>query len=333
MISVFVPSHITGFFSIFDNDDLLIKGSLGIGVLLDKGVITSINSVNEKDDKLNLYFDDKVAILINSKEDLHNQNIILKIFELMLENNEEFSKKFNKFSSTNNYILINQKIEVPIGCGFGTSAGSAIGTAICINEFFNLGLSIEECGKYAHLAEVSFGSGLGDVIAELSSGIVKRIKPGAPTVGEVVSIPVDEELYVLTKTFDGIETSSIIENDNHKKVITNVGIAIGNEFEKDPTPSNFMKCSLKFAKETGLISDEILDICNKLESKTLGVSMAMLGNTAFALLNKSQKDDLDSSIDNINNNLNNNINNNINNLNEDYTFYKLETKGIKIFRN
>ncbi|MDO5849796.1 MAG: pantoate kinase [Methanobacteriaceae archaeon] len=321
MISVFVPSHITGFFSIIENDDLLIKGSRGVGVLLDKGVTTSIDSVNEINDQLKLYFDNKLAILINSKEDLHNQNIILKIFELMLNDSSDFRAKFENFSNYNSkfnsYILINQKIEVPIGCGFGTSAGSAIGTAICINEFFNLGLSIEECGKYAHLAEVSFGSGLGDVIAELSTGIVKRTKPGAPGVGEVVSINVDEELYVLCKTFDEIETASIIENENHKKVITDVGIAIGEEFDKNPTASNFMKCSLKFAKDTNLISDEILDVCDKLESKTLGVSMAMLGNTAFALLNESQKIAI----------LEENI------LDDNYTIFKLETKGIQIFKD
>ena len=47
MISVFVPSHITGFFSILDNEDPLLKGSLGAGVLLDKGVITEMDESDE----------------------------------------------------------------------------------------------------------------------------------------------------------------------------------------------------------------------------------------------------------------------------------------------
>ena len=38
MIQVFVPSHITGFFSIYEKSNKLLKGSLGCGVLLDKGV-------------------------------------------------------------------------------------------------------------------------------------------------------------------------------------------------------------------------------------------------------------------------------------------------------
>ena len=60
MISVFVPSHITGFFSIFDNENPLLKGSLGAGVLLDKGVITEIY---ENDDEKGL------SISINGPED------------------------------------------------------------------------------------------------------------------------------------------------------------------------------------------------------------------------------------------------------------------------
>ena len=222
MISVFVPSHITGFFSIIDNEDPLLKGSLGAGVLLDKGVITEIDE------------SDEFSILINGKKDEYNEVIVLKTIELM--------KKDLGFDLDN--VLIKQTIQVPIGCGFGTSASSAIGTAICINEHFDLGLSIEECGKYAHLAEVALGTGLGDVIGELSKGIVLRTKPGAPGYGEAKSIVPHEktgfgvfqvlksDFYVITKTLGEISTSSIIENEKHKKgncISTCSNYGIGNE--------------------------------------------------------------------------------------------------------
>ena len=99
MISVFVPSHITGFFSIIDNEDPLLKGSLGAGVLLDKGVITEIGECGE------------FSISINGKKDEYNEVIILKTIELM--------KKDLGFDLDN--VLIKQTIQVPIGCGFGTS--------------------------------------------------------------------------------------------------------------------------------------------------------------------------------------------------------------------
>jgi pantoate kinase len=35
--------------------------------------------------------------------------------------------------------------------------------------------------------------------------------------------------------------------------------------------------------ETGLLSNEVMDLITTLEDETIGASMAMLGNTAFAL--------------------------------------------------
>ena len=333
MISVFVPSHITGFFSILDNEDLLLKGSLGAGVLLDKGVITEIDEIDENESK-------DLSILINGKKDEYNEVIILKTIELM-------KKDFDL-----NNVLIKQIIQVPIGCGFGTSAASAIGTAICINEHLDLGLSIEECGKYAHLAEVQLGTGLGDVIGELSKGIVLRTKPGAPGYGEAKSIVPHEktgfgvfevlksDFYVITKSLGEISTASIIEDPKHKKIITQVGLEIGEEFNKkddgivigskfknkfnvavdsefneEETIKKFMNASLKFAKKTHLINDELLQIVHELHGKVLGSSMAMLGNTVFAIANEDQKLKLEAKYYN------------------EFEFYKMDTEGIKITKS
>ena len=332
MISVFVPSHITGFFSIFDNEDPLLKGSLGAGVLLDKGVITEIDNNKEADSN-------GLSILINGKKDAYNEVIILKTIELM--------EKEISFDLEN--VIIRQTIQVPIGCGFGTSASSAIGTAICINEYFDLGLSIEECGQYAHLAEVELGTGLGDVIGELSKGIVLRTKPGAPGFGQAKSIVPHEkegfgvfeslksDFYVITKSLGEISTASIIQDPKHKKIITQVGLEIGEEFNRkddgivigskfknkfnvavdsefneEETIKKFMNASLKFAKKTHLINDDLLKIVHKLHGRVLGSSMAMLGNTIFAIANEDQKLKLEAEYYN------------------EFDFYKLETEGIRI---
>ena len=333
MISVFVPSHITGFFSIFDNEDPLLKGSLGAGVLLDKGVITEIDDKEADSNGL--------SILINGKKDEYNEVIILKTIELM-ENEISFDLE---------NVIIKQTIQVPIGCGFGTSASSAIGTAICINEYFDLGLSIEECGQYAHLAEVEIGTGLGDVIGELSKGIVLRTKPGAPGFGQAKSIVPHEkegfgvfeslksDFYVITKSLGEISTASIIQDPKHKKIITQVGLEIGeefnrkedgivigskfknkfnvavdNEFNEEETIKKFMNASLKFAKKTHLINDDLLKIVHKLHGRVLGSSMAMLGNTIFAIANEDQKLKLEAEYYN------------------EFEFYKMDTEGIRILK-
>ena len=343
MISVFVPSHITGFFSIFDNENPLLKGSLGAGVLLDKGVITEIDKIEESDSNAP---SKDLSIIINGKNDEYNEVIIRKTIDFM---DNDFNKEEIQFNLDN--IVINQTIQVPIGCGFGTSAASAIGTSICINEYFNLGLSIEECGQYAHLAEVSLGTGLGDVIAELSKGIVLRTNVGAPGYGEVKSIVPHEksgfgvfeslksDFYVITKTLGEISTASIIENEKHKKVITDVGleiqdefnrkddgiiigskfknkfnVAVDSEFNEEETIKKFMKSSLAFAKKTHLINDELLKIVHQLHGKVLGTSMAMLGNTIFAIANEDQKLKLEAEYYN------------------EFDFYKMDTGGIRILK-
>ncbi|UTB31727.1 MAG: hypothetical protein NKF70_09380 [Methanobacterium sp. ERen5] len=56
-----------------------------------------------------------------------------------------------------------------------------------------------------------------------------------------------------------------------------------NQLLRDPVPETFLKLSKKFAVNTKLMSPEISEIITILEEETMGASMAMLGNTAFAI--------------------------------------------------
>lgn len=257
-VSVFVPGHITGFFNISSHENPLKNGSCGCGFLLNKGVTTTIKKTTN----------DETSIKINGKVDLRNEGIIHKVLELM---------------NISGNVKINQKITLPIGAGFGTSASSALGTAIGISKLMDLNHSIEESGKIAHLAEISLGSGLGDVIAELGKGIVLRRKPGAPSIGKTTSFD-KYEIYIGCKTFSKIDTASIIQNNTHKKIINENGIKAMANFLKDTSINNFLKESYKFSKNTKLMNTEVSNLVELLnnENDIIGSSMAMLGNTVFA---------------------------------------------------
>lgn len=256
--SVFVPSHITGIFNICENNNPLKKGSCGIGFLLDKGVHTKVKK-SSKDD---------ISIKINGKEDKKNEAII---------------KETLKILNLNHGLKINQKIEVPIGSGFGSSASSALSVSIAISNVLNFKNDLIKSGQIAHIAEINLGSGLGDVIAETSKGLVFRIKPGAPGYGMTKRIAIPDELYVGCKTFSGIETSDIIENNSYKNKINSIGKELLNKFKKEENISNFLKYSLEFSKKTKLISPEVLNTVEAINKNKniLGSSMAMLGNTVF----------------------------------------------------
>ena len=76
-----------------------------------------------------------------------------------------------------------------------------------------------------------------------------------------------------------------------------------------------MNSSLKFAKKTHLINDDLLAIVHEFHGKVLGSSMAMLGNTFFAIANENQKLKLEAEYYG------------------EFDFYKLETEGIQIRRD
>ena len=146
-----------------------------------------------------------------------------------------------------------------------------------------INISFKEAGEIAHLAEISQSSGLGDVISEMFGGCVIRLNEGSPVKGIIDKIPITKPIYVITKTIGLLETKDIIENPIHQKHINQSGSILLNRLINNPSISNFMKLSRKFANDTQLISKEIAEIINILDEETLGASMAMLGNTAFAL--------------------------------------------------
>lgn len=263
--SVFVPSHLTGFFEIIDNKDPLKKGSRGAGVVMDKGVITRTKISDGKG----------IQIKINGKNDPVNATITEKTIEIIKRD----------FNLDDKKILIEHEVQVPAGAGFGTSAAFALGTAFGLSNLLNLPLTFNRAAQIAHIAEVEMKSGLGDVIGEISGGMVLRLKEGAPGIGITDKLLVDEseELFVIFKTFGEINTADIIEDPRYKKKINEIGRNLLQELIKDPKPRKFMELSRKFAENTELMSTEVKETVEILEDETMGASMAMLGNTVFAI--------------------------------------------------
>jgi pantoate kinase len=266
--SLFVPSHITGFFQIIPDLDPLRKGSRGAGIVLDKGVITDV-SIEDGDG---------VDVIINGESDSKLSSITYKTIDLIKE----------RFPIVDGKIIINHEFQVPVGSGFGVSAACALGTSLGIVKALKLPLTYNRAASIAHLAEIEMKSGLGDVIAEITGGLVLRLKEGAPVYGRTDRIlPGRSEggdgYYIISKTLGEIETSTIIEDPYWQKKINQTGETLLGELLEKPDIHNFFKLSRRFAEETSLMNSQLKEVVDILEEETLGASMAMLGNTAFAL--------------------------------------------------
>lgn len=281
--SIFVPSHITGFFEIIDDSEPLKKGSRGAGVVLDQGVQTNITIEDGSGTS---------AVKVKGKSKSKLASISYKTIELL--------KNYYRIDDKN--IEIDHEFQIPVGTGFGISAACALGTSLGIARTLKLPLTYNQAASIAHLTEIKMKSGLGDVIAEITGGLVLRLKEGAPGFGRTDKIILDrdegsrslDEYYIISKTLGEIETSSVIEDPIWKEKINQTGKDLMSKLLEKPDIETFFKLSRKFAEETSLMNAEVKEVVDILEEETIGASMAMLGNTAFAL---SQTPD--TSVDNV----------------------------------
>jgi pantoate kinase len=258
-----------------DHQDPLIKGSRGAGVTLDQGVYTKIIIVDDFNGSLD------VKITINGEDYTQNDSVSKKTLNLLKE------KFLRLVEWDNKRIRIKHQVQVPMGAGFGASAGLALGTALGVSKLMKLPLTFNQAAAVAHQAEVEMKTGLGDVMGALCGGLPLRLTPGAPGVGKADRIlngnKEDEGLFVIAKSLGTIETSSILNDPAQVKKINRVSSDLLRKLLRNPQISYLMELSLKFAQETGFMDQEILEIVEVFADETIGASMAMLGKTAFAI--------------------------------------------------
>jgi pantoate kinase len=171
---------------------------------------------------------------------------------------------------------------MPLGSGFGASGGGALGCAYALNSIFDLGLLANQAAAVAHAAEVVNKTGLGDVIAQNTGGLVVRLEPGAPGIGKIDRIPVPP-LKIDYVVRGPISTKEVLSDPAAMREINKAGEAAVKELLQRPTLKQFMKLSSRFTKQIDLGSPWVLDAIEAVESVGGMASMIMLGDAVFSI--------------------------------------------------
>ena len=269
--SAFSPCHITGFFQIHDEaEDPLLRGSIGAGVSISKGVHTTV--------RLDPSAKSSLDIRING---CRTDSAIVS---------EQVAKEILSKAERSYKVLVEHRVELPLGMGMGTSGAGALSLALALNEALSLNLSRREVAQIAHIVEIECRTGLGTVIAETYGGMEIRTKPGAPGVGEIRKIPLGGEYVVICLPFGSIPTKSILTDDIYRRRINERGGLYVEEFLSKPRPEEFMSLSRSFAEHVGLITDRVRRVLREADEAGLPCSMPMFGESAFALLRKKEEE-------------------------------------------
>jgi len=250
----FVPSHITGFFAAHRREEPRLAGSVGCGLCLSLGATTTIESAPQIHD---------TEIYLNGV--LSEAPVSRHVVERLARGP----------------VRVKTQLQMPFGAGFGASGAGALGCAYALNSFFDLGLTANQAAAIAHEAEVMNRTGLGDVIAQNSGGLVVRLQPGAPGTGRIDRIPVPP-LPISYVVRGPISTKQVLSDEKVMTAVNAAGEAALKELLKRPTFTNFLQLSRRFTVQSGLASDWALQAIEAVEAAGGMAGMIMLGDAVFA---------------------------------------------------
>jgi len=278
--TAFAPAAISSFFEIHDIEgnkpivDLERVGARGGGFGLQKGVLTKVTIREaEKSSRINVFINSKPALEAKTTR---------KVIEILL------SEKNAKYDVT-----VEHQIEVPIGTGFGTSAGGALTAGLALKEALDLPLTQNKIGKIAHVAEIECQTGLGTVSSLTSTGgCVLVVEPGAPGICQIDRIPITSDYMVVAGFFESnISKKTVLTDPEKKQVINRYGEKTLEAILAEPSLENFLDCCWKFSEKTGLATENVRQLV-KLAKKAgaVGAAQNMIGEAVHALVLKENAD-------------------------------------------
>ncbi|MFB6143386.1 MAG: pantoate kinase [Halorientalis sp.] len=246
--TAFAPGHVTGFFTIHRDDDPTKAGSQGAGLALSDGVTVTVRPAEERSVRLN------------------DVPIEMAAVETVLDTLSADAR-------------VDAETPLPVGAGFGVSGAMALGTALAVNAAFDRQLSENELLTIAHGAEVQAGTGLGDAVAQARGGVPVRLEPGGPQDNLLDGVPGRTRVEYYTE--GELPTAEVIEDD--PSLVTQAGKRALSRLVKEPTLPSFMRASRQFARESELLTPDLRDVVLDVNEAGGDASMAMLGETVFAL--------------------------------------------------
>ncbi|MEM4699887.1 MAG: hypothetical protein QXT74_02920 [Candidatus Nezhaarchaeales archaeon] len=259
--AAFSPSHITGFFEIHDSSpDPLYVGSRGAGVSLKLGVVSFVEASPSTRPE--------VEVLCNGRR------VGFEVTRLAVS-------RLLRLADRPYRVVVNHLFSVPVGSGFGSSGAGALSAALAVNEALGLGLSREEAAREAHVAEVLYRTGLGDVVAQLAGGLEARVKPGGPGVGVVWRVPV-HDVVVVCAPLGVYETRAMITEPSLRGRINKVGAWALEQFLRGPSPRSFIELSARFAEEVGFLDGGLKGLVDAVVEAG-GMGLSVKKRVAFAL--------------------------------------------------
>ncbi len=267
----FSPGGISSFFEICDTtsdgkpfSDPTRIGARGGGFVIQKGVHTHVEVSDAKNTTIQVIINGRTAAEAETTRSVAQT----------LLNQTKLSRE----------VTIIHKIDIPIGAGFGSSAGGALGTALALSETLGLSFTYNQLGRIAHAAEIQCKTGLGTVGPIMMGGCVLSVEPGGPGVGVVDRIPVGRDYAIIAGTFGPTATKQVLSSPEKRRDVNLWGKRTLDQILEQPSIENFLQRSLEFAGKTGFMTVGTKNLVRLAErAGAVGVAQNMVGEAVHAV--------------------------------------------------
>ncbi len=255
--TAFCPAHITAFFEICEDADILRKGSRGAGLCLSKGVVSTAKVSDSKEQEVSIYIDGRFS-----------EGTVTELAVRKWLGNRNLSVEVESVSG------------LPVSQGFGISGAGALSALLALSVATGSNEAMDALVRTAHIAEVESLTGLGDVYPQSLGGLVIRELPGAPPYGKLRKIEIDQDI-VLCVLGEELETKEVLQDKRAVKRIIKSGKARVDSYILNPDLERLFLLSEEFAQETELASETITKAIESCADYGYA-GMSMLGNSVFA---------------------------------------------------
>jgi pantoate kinase len=275
----FAPGAISSFFEIRDTHngkqiaDLEKVGAIGGGFGLQKGVLTKVTAKDAEENSIDVFINSQLAAEAKTTR---------QVIETLL------GKTSAKYAVT-----VEHQIDVPIGAGFGTSAGGALTAGLALREALALPLTYNQIGKIAHVAEIQCQTGLGTVSSlTFSGGCVLVVEPGAPGICQIDRIPLTPDCIVVAGFFKSdIPQKKFLSSPQKKQEINRYGKKTLDAILAEPSLENFLECCWEFSQKAGFATENTCKLV-RLAKKAgaVGAAQNMIGEAVHAVVYEENAD-------------------------------------------
>jgi pantoate kinase len=267
----FSPAGISSFFEICDTTadgksitDLEHVGSRGGGFGLQKGVSTTVSASKAKTNSISVYINGKPA------PEAETTRTALQML---------LSKADNAYD-----VVAKHEVEVPIGAGFGTSAGGALTAGLALSKALELPLTFNQIGKIAHVAEIKCKTGLGTVGPLMIGGCILTVEPGAPGISVIDRIPLSQKYVIVAGVFGPTPTKQVLSSAEKRREINRYGRRTLEAILAEPTLENFLACCWGFAEKAGFATERVRQLVRLAEKAgAVGAAQNMIGEAVHAV--------------------------------------------------